>query len=380
MKDTVWSLQSLRFVAAAMVVWFHAAYATGFAGTLGSFNVVGQAGVDIFFVLSGVVIARTSPGLSWREFARRRLRRIAPLYFLVSLLMLSAAPAPGWRNLLADLFLWPATDQLTWPLLPSAWTLCFETLFYVSVAFILANRRTSAVFAAVFTASMALRDSGAVFHFLGHPLILEFLFGVAIAFLPHMRRAVWCLPLGAVALAASPFLGFPHAVDGDRMTSDMMFERVLMYGVPAALIVLGTMQIAAKPSIWTFLGDASYSIYLTNQLVISVIPAPSADWFIALALASSVLFGAAVFVYVETPLLKRLGRGRPHPQAASEAEDPPRVDANREQPESTAWRESTRLTWGETPETRRPLPRPHDANDADHASFRREPSETTFAQ
>jgi exopolysaccharide production protein ExoZ len=80
----IWSLQSLRFVAAMMVVYFHVAnaawYMTGSYGLLPkNFPNVGQAGVDIFFVLSGVIIARTARGLTWREFAWRRFRRIVPM-------------------------------------------------------------------------------------------------------------------------------------------------------------------------------------------------------------------------------------------------------------------------------------------------------------
>ncbi len=90
-EQTIWSLQTLRFAAAMMVVYFHAANAafsaTGSYGLLPyNFHTTGAAGVDIFFVLSGVIITKTARGLSWREFAWRRFRRIAPMYFLVTLL------------------------------------------------------------------------------------------------------------------------------------------------------------------------------------------------------------------------------------------------------------------------------------------------------
>jgi exopolysaccharide production protein ExoZ len=76
-------LQSLRFAAAMMVVYFHAAgvslIATGSYGLLPrNFQIVGRAGVDIFFVLSGVIIATTARRLTWREFVWRS--RIVPMY------------------------------------------------------------------------------------------------------------------------------------------------------------------------------------------------------------------------------------------------------------------------------------------------------------
>jgi exopolysaccharide production protein ExoZ len=60
----IWSLQILRFVAAAMVVYVHAAQtafdATGSVGLVPyKITGLGLTGVDIFFVISGVVIAKT---------------------------------------------------------------------------------------------------------------------------------------------------------------------------------------------------------------------------------------------------------------------------------------------------------------------------------
>jgi peptidoglycan/LPS O-acetylase OafA/YrhL len=130
-QEIIWSLQTLRFAAAMMVVIWHAAWTTfDLTGSCGSLPLKlytsGLYGVDIFFVLSGVIITKTSRGLTWREFAWRRFRRIAPLYFFASVLWVTLAGANGawkaehgfgWREALANLFLWPATDQTTWPFL-----------------------------------------------------------------------------------------------------------------------------------------------------------------------------------------------------------------------------------------------------------------------
>jgi exopolysaccharide production protein ExoZ len=38
-------------------------------------------------------------------------------------------------------------------------------------------------------------------------VIFEFLFGVALAYMPRWGAAIWCLPIGAAALITTTFLG-----------------------------------------------------------------------------------------------------------------------------------------------------------------------------
>ncbi|MBZ9708161.1 acyltransferase [Mesorhizobium sp. ESP7-2] len=318
----IWSLQVLRFVAALMVVYVHAAQTavkvTGSNGLLPhDFQVVGFAGVDIFFVISGVIIAKTAPGLTWRSFAWRRFRRIVPLYLLVSIpyAIVAYKTGFGWRDAVATLLLWPATDQMTAPALPAAWTLCFEMLFYAAATVILVDRRLLLGLIGIFGLAMIFRSAGPVLQFLGNPLIIEFGFGVALAYAPKWKLAVWCLPIGAGAMIAVGFIGMaPQGGTMEFLAGDNGFQRVLVYGLPAAMIVFGTMQIDAQPSAWTVLGDASYMLYLIHTLPITLLlmvwtafPIPP-DLIIVIGTATSVLFGWRMYIRFELPLRKFLRR------------------------------------------------------------------------
>ncbi|MER8850142.1 acyltransferase [Mesorhizobium australicum] len=233
----------------------------------------GFAGVDIFFVISGVIIAKTAPGLTWRSFAWRRFRRIVPLYLLISIpyAIVAYKTGFGWREGVATLLLWPATDQMTAPALPAAWTLCFEMLFYAA-ATIVVDRRLLSALIGIFGLAMIFRSAGPVLQFLGNPLIIEFGFGIALAYAPKWKPAVWCLPIGAGAMIAVGLIGMaPQGGTMEFLTGDNGFQRVLVYGFPAALIVFGTMQIDARPSAWTVLGDASYMLYLIHTLPITLL-------------------------------------------------------------------------------------------------------------
>ena len=322
-----------------MGVYVHAAQlAVEQTGAYGFFPrelpLAGQAGVDIFFVISGVIIARTAVGLSWQEFAWKRFRRIIPFYLIICmfavLIVARTGTAITGRDLLASFLLWPATDTMTLPLLPVAWTLCYEALFYVAATLVLADRRWLFPVLGLFVAAMALRQHGAVFQFLGNPLILEFLFGVAIAYAPAFQHAKWGIPLGAALLIGACFLDLaPFGNSLEYLRGEEAFQRVAVFGLPAALIVWGAMQFKGRESVWTRQGDASYALYLTHALFMpvffllwTVIPLPT-DLIIVISMAASAFFGWRVHLAIEMPVLnalkgKRISGARPHPIASPE--------------------------------------------------------------
>src|SRR5262249_11870730 len=111
---------------------------------------IGNAGVDLFFVISGFVMVHASSDLFGRpelrrEFMWRRIIRIVPLYWIVSGVLLvhalirysdlAAADLPP-RVLIGSFFfiptMRPSGDIL--PLLGVGWTLNYEMAFYLLLA------------------------------------------------------------------------------------------------------------------------------------------------------------------------------------------------------------------------------------------------------
>ncbi len=152
-SNRIVSLQILRFIAAAMVTVLHTRYLdhalTGapYGGSWFDAAGIGDAGVDIFFVLSGFVIATTGPLAqpqpSGALFFWRRWRRVAPVYFIISvpIIVNSLRISPfAPHRLAATLLFWPVSAAgPVYPYLEPGWTLCFEMAFYTLVALALAG-------------------------------------------------------------------------------------------------------------------------------------------------------------------------------------------------------------------------------------------------
>jgi exopolysaccharide production protein ExoZ len=318
-----WSLQVLRFVAAFLVVVGHACVARGVLH--GPFQLffpdsrnLALCGVDIFFVISGFIITSTASRLDVREFAFRRARRILPLYFAVAALTCMVAVvtghAPGWRDLIATWFLWPITDVITSPMVPVAWTLAFEVLFYAAFALILWRRFFLFILPGIYLFALTLHPTP-LLQYVGNPMIAEFMAGAGLALLPKWRPAIIALPIGgALMLYTSLHLLAPQVPVPGTLGGTTSWVRVLSLGIPAVLIVWGALQWNVRQSMFTYLGDMSYAIYLVHLpvLVLGVgvfahIPAIPPDLAILIAIVAGMVAAWCAHEVFEKPAMAFAG-------------------------------------------------------------------------
>ena len=336
------SIQILRGVAAAQVLAFHAflivqniASARGLPDA-GTRFADGAVGVDLFFVISGFVMALSAARLHGRadvgRFLAQRIVRIAPLFYLLGAVAVAVAAARGapfaWPSIATGLTILPVASEYHAAPLHQGWTLAFEFAFYAVVAgAVLAwpARRYAALLIALATLAL-LPSVVAVDHaaarFFANGIVLEFAFGVIV----HLswadsgaagRRSAMRLAgvMGVGILLVQLIGGYQHGSLLHVVDGVTGLRRALDWGLPCALILAGAVTwrpgAGAGARLGKRLGEISYSLYLVHLLVLdAILPLlvgrVSAFGAVLLGFAASLAAGWAVYSAIERPLLRMM--------------------------------------------------------------------------
>jgi exopolysaccharide production protein ExoZ len=294
--------------------------------------------VDLFFVISGFVMVYSHfedfgvPGTTL-SFARRRVIRIAPLYWLattITVLLLVAVPhlfssiTFDWQNVLCSYLFVLSPNSLgdVGTVTQTGWTLCYEAYFYLVFALLLTLPRRLFLPAAavVFGTGVVVGASGVPIPpwatVAVNPLVLEFLLGAALAFV-FLRGAA----LPAWLAIAVMIVGAGGII---LMAGAENWSRVVTWGTAAGLILVGALSLerfdVKVPKLLVALGASSYALYLVHPLflgafgkawallhlsnVLPIVPG-------AIAFVVVLAIGHAVYVLIERPMTVRLKALRP---------------------------------------------------------------------
>lgn len=327
------SVQSLRAIAALFVVVFHSTvlWHDEFTPSVVPWQ-NGNAGVDLFFVISGFIMVLSSRRLlhradGWRRFLVLRLVRITPMYWLVTAAKLAiilvlpemvVQTRPTAWNIVASFLFLPARDAvgIIKPVIDVGWTLSFEMLFYAVFAFALFSRIEAVLVVGPAMLLLALvsnfrEASWPAITTLANPIVLEFVFGILIAhaLLSRWRKQLsspWMLVLAVVGLCCLALV----RADGE-------WQRVSIWGVAAAVTLSGCVFAELwidryLPNLLVEVGEASYSIYLTHGFLLPVIGLLVAELavpqgaigaaLIVTSVIASIVVGLLVYRRVEAPM------------------------------------------------------------------------------
>lgn len=323
------SLQILRAVAATSVFIFHLFDILHLRGLISSrYAMVGAAGVDIFFVISGFIITLAA-GKDRTTFMLKRIARVVPLYWFVTLAIFAVGilmPHLLGRTemtadaLLQSLLFIPFMRDMgdIKPIVVVGWTLNYEMMFYVLFALCLSRsiRKTvikvSIILLALVIFGRMAEITAAPLIFYTNGIVLEFLFGMVICLIwlqnPEIFKRLYpLLPIGVVALLVQEV--YP-----------LQLPREVIYGLPAICIVAGTLGISLPDNrlsrIGVKLGDASYAMYLVHayvqHLFAMIALATGMTATISLIIVGSttylvtVLVSLALFYIIERPAMSAL--------------------------------------------------------------------------
>ena len=265
----------------------------------------GYAGVDIFFVISGVIMALTTQHApaGAKPAAQFLFMRFARVYtgwwpvMLLSYLLLSYLNAmPPNVNLVASVFLYPS--NFSHNISSVIWTLAYELYFYLMVAasLLLPPRWRNGALGLVALGMLVivvytwatggytpagLARANYITWFYAGPIVLEFFAGYFLYRLlcrrPTMNWLWWALATLLLAAYATYF-GRVEMTQGSMAEFYYWSERTLYIGLAACALV-GTALLAPvvrSPVVqWlATLGNYSFAIYLLHNLVFQVLQKP----------------------------------------------------------------------------------------------------------
>ena len=240
----------------------------------------GDVGVPIFFVISGFVLpyslyrSRYKVSSFFRFLAKRIVRLDPPYFAAIGLAILipyvtsrcslhqGAAYQPNLPQILAHLGYANAFIGFPW-LVGGFWSLAIEFQFYITLALVfpaLLVRRwewTASLFALASLPALILPQPSFIAVYI--PL---FLIGIAGFRYRVLRVSVWelaCCLAFAGALAA--------------------YVQQPLYGIAGVFTCLGILFVNYTNGVLRFLGNISYSLYVTHQIVVAIPVAQAVRFF-----------------------------------------------------------------------------------------------------
>jgi len=279
------SLQILRALAAWAVVLTHIQQSY-YMGKDGNsfwifFGKYGDFGVDVFFILSGFVMALVAKNYNGKgiSFGINRIFRLVPIYwFYTFLLVISILIFPSgtyltwWEDfsLIKSVFFVPNSNPNglgSYPTLYVGWTLVYELFFYLIFSLILVFKLPKPSVICAFTMlfiALIFRSSS----FLGHSSLLLIEFSIGIFLFEYFKRNRYCNNRLKIA---TPIIFFVITTAISSYLNTSLFLKMSLAGLVMYSFILMENLFNLKYKTFRLLkslGDYSYSTYLNHIIII----------------------------------------------------------------------------------------------------------------
>lgn len=303
-KNHINVIQYMRGLAALMVLLYHGSiflgpYGTGIGGML--FGPAGNMGVDMFFIVSGLIMVITTKNFTGSSveiitFAINRFSRILPTYIICSvaaffIIWIFGGEFMPVERLIKSLLFIPTGGGFGpvygWPALNVGWTLNYEVYFYIifCISLFFGSKRYNFLFASIILiiyfapmmSDRAINSQVATtynfsFNYLNlmtNPIILLFLVGVAIGiiYLSSFKLSKHTSLLLCFSSLVMVCLQYIYKFRVDHGVSQWGLSIVpLVFSLVISTKSLRIPDIKAL----SWLGDISYSVYLVHPIILYV--------------------------------------------------------------------------------------------------------------
>lgn len=279
------NLQILRAISALLVCCFHFKDYINFEDLkLGDLLFKkGSIGVPIFFVISGFIMVFTTKKIDFTGntlqqmtlFYKKRIIRIAPLYYILTFLwmiiggnfLLYFSDKELYARFIHSILFLPQKD--VFPVLYLGWSLNYEIFFYLIFGLSLVFKKYRYYFIIVFFIITSILGFSFRFHsgyseMVTSHLNLYFIIGILFALLLEKFSVPkkWAIPI--VIIGISSFI--LYLLDFISTSHELLTIPIISLFVFSFLLFDYTFQLKGRKSL-VFLGDISYSLYLSHPFV-----------------------------------------------------------------------------------------------------------------
>lgn len=328
-------LQHIRAFAASIVVFYHVIISSVFTNSwLAKYSPYYEAasvGVDIFFLLSGFIIAYSvfekSKSLPKAKFFLLRVVRIFPLYLIFTLSLFTLLMSPvtkehhfSFEYLFRSFLLLPVLDDRgkPYPLLLVGWTLVLEMYFYIGFC-IVYNRNKwlslvllTLLFSSLFVFAESIFDDKALVVMMSSEKIFLFLFGFLLYNCYSSNLLVKLLSVSnlTVVLLSIFFWCLFVYLRGSGSNISPIVSTIFTISIMVLALKYTDYPKSFIAKFSKILGDASYNLYLSHTIILLVITgmwkrgilAPKAGFefvYILMAMAVCVVFSVMFYLCIE---------------------------------------------------------------------------------
>ncbi|CAI0691586.1 O-acetyltransferase OatA [Serratia entomophila] len=318
-KNSLMSITYMRCLACLLVVVCHSQSFSqklsvdGFDILFGYGGRIGELGVIIFFMISGYLMTYVHWGdfknNKSLNFMKKRFFRVAPMYYLFTIItILAFIINRNWfpsteinaKSSILSAFFIPDifeknSNRLVTPL-SVGWTLCYEMFFYLLFSISLLMRRLTGLLFVIAVISAICLYGAIVPHsektligFYTSPIMLYFVSGIVICALQFKIKAKTD---HGILVALVFIIGILACVISNLNEVVLFISLSLLFALATFVNTTGQ---GLTMSFVSYLGLASYSIYLCHRLVMGAVNAvASKTSFVDLSHSGQYLYSAVM--------------------------------------------------------------------------------------